>query len=272
MATGTGVDAADSRGFTYAASRRRRAPSVSFAMQLERVTGELNEQDWLGRVTRLVASAHSDGGFDAPFGRLLCLGIGRPGESKAARAQLALLLALASAAGIPLAEAHVYEPAFSDQDAHELARLGLGVVSKRKAHHLIDADGAPPLLYMPHCDREVLEAFFGDNWSRAALARFVLVGNHLADYSDILPEWKLARESPCVFSLSSRLTSWPLPPNDAVPTAFNNLSVQFLPRASVPAEDDAAFWALPFAAAGRVAAPAEPDGDSAASQQSDAAA
>lgn len=50
---------------------------------------------------------------------------------------------------------------------------------------MIDADGPPTLLYMPHCDLEVIEAFLGHNWQRARLSRLVLVGNHLSDYNDM---------------------------------------------------------------------------------------
>ena len=66
-------------------------------------------------------------------------------------------------------------------------------------------------------------------------------------------------------SAASRFASWPLPPNDAVPMAFNNLSVQFLPGAgtALPADDDAEFWALPTSTAGRYTAPVEGNDDAA---------
>ncbi|KZV92869.1 hypothetical protein EXIGLDRAFT_836126 [Exidia glandulosa HHB12029] len=251
----------DDRGFEYVVNKRKRPTTVSFSTQLERAASELHENDFVGRVARLVQTAHHDAGFAQPFFRLLCLGIGSPVESRASRTQLALVLALAGSFNIPLEKVAVYEPAFSDQDLHELAQLGLGIVSKRKARHLIDADGPPTLLYMPHCDREVIEAFLGHNWQRDRLARFILVGNHLVDYNDILPEWKFKEESPCVFSLSSRFTAWKLPPLDASPSAFNNISVQFFPSGSLalPGADDSEFWALPNTTEGRYAAPVEGD-------------
>lgn len=62
-------------------------------------------------------------------------------------------------------------------------------------------------------------------------------------------------------SPGSRFTSWKLPPHDPSPSAFNNISVQFLPAgsAALPADDDAEFWALPYATEGRYVAPVEGD-------------
>ncbi|KAH7107401.1 hypothetical protein BKA62DRAFT_764807 [Auriculariales sp. MPI-PUGE-AT-0066] len=137
-----------------------------------------------------------------PFLSLVVSWDRQPGEYRPSRTQLAGLIALAGKLDLPLKKVELYEPALSDQDLTAIVQLGLGVVSRRKVRQFSSS--------------KVMEAFFGHNWERQRLENFVMFGNHLLDYSDI-----------------QRFTAWAVPQVENVPAAFNNVSVQFLPRTQV---------------------------------------
>lgn len=173
--------------------------------------------------------------------KVLCLGLGSPAGSRDARAQLALLSRLCSFADIGLMNVSLYDPVFTGADVELFRVLGMQCFNDRKdVQHSLDC---PTILYMPHCDLVLYEMVLRTNWSRERLCSMVLVANNFYDYFEHNAISKLEVESPCLARLAPIVESCPLPVSESFPTAFNNLSVQYVKRPTLPGDN--AFWELP---------------------------
>ncbi|KJE92183.1 SRR1-like protein, variant [Capsaspora owczarzaki ATCC 30864] len=102
-------------------------------------------------------------------------------DSVLARYQFALCLALQEHLKIP-GQVHVFDPVFTVQDIAAVQQLGGAIISeneeaKRKA-------SVPTLFYMPHCGGRLYNNLLWANWSPAALARVLILGNPLSRYAE----------------------------------------------------------------------------------------
>lgn len=173
--------------------------------------------------------------------KVLCLGLGSPAGSRDARAQLALLSRLCSFTDIGLMNVSLYDPIFTGADEDLFRVLGMECINDRKdVKHSLDC---PTILYMPHCDLVLYEMVLRANWSRERLCSMVLIANNLHDYLERNAISKLEVKSPCLARLAPIIESHLLPASELYPTAFNNLSVQYVKRAALSGDD--AFWELP---------------------------
>ncbi|KAH9854032.1 hypothetical protein C2E23DRAFT_894228 [Lenzites betulinus] len=221
------------------------------AVLLDRVSEELAEGAWL-RATQIAPASlreSLDEAFpasDAAPG-VLCLGLGSPAASRDARAQLAFLLAACDDLRIDRANVSAYDPVFAADDLQLLAQLGVAPLPEnRRASYGLRG---PTIAFMPHCDLDLYENVLRENWSRARLPNILLIANRLHEYADSIPSRKLAAEHPCVARLVPHLTTRPLQPCAAFPTAFNNTAIQHVAPARLAARD-ADWWTLPQAGPG----------------------
>ncbi|KAH9901185.1 hypothetical protein C8Q73DRAFT_662608 [Cubamyces lactineus] len=234
--------------FTPARTRKKRknrpqAAPPSLTVLLDRASEELAHGDWL-RETQQSLRESLEEAFPASDAApsVLCLGLGSPASSRDARAQLAFLLAACDDLSIDRTNVAAFDPVFAPQDLELLAQLRLTALpDNRQASYELRS---PTIVFMPHCDLHLYENLLRENWSPAQLPNVLLIANRLCDYA----EKKLASEHPCVARLAPYLTSRPLRPSTAFPTAFNNTSIQFV-RASSLAERGADWWTLPDVAA-----------------------
>ncbi|KIL00132.1 hypothetical protein PAXRUDRAFT_345794 [Paxillus rubicundulus Ve08.2h10] len=172
---------------------------------------------------------------------VLCLGLGSPCSSRDARAQLAFLSRLCALSNIDSANVSVYDPVFTDADRRLFQVLGMQCPSDiKQVKHSLDG---PTILYMPHCDLKLYEIVIRANWTYGRLCDIVFLANCFSDYIDNNPASKLEEQSPCLRRLAPLVESWPLPTSGAFPTAFNNLSVQYVKREPLSLEGDT-FWHL----------------------------
>lgn len=172
---------------------------------------------------------------------VLCLGLGSPATSRDARAQLAFLTRLCSFAEIDSTNVSLYDPVFTGADQELFRLLGMQCVNdKETVQH---SQHYPTIFFMPHCDLKLYEIVLRANWSRQHLCSMVFLANSFGDYFDHNPMSKLEREAPCLTRIRPIVESRPLPTSVAFPTAFNNLSVQYVKEASL--SDDDLFWELP---------------------------
>ncbi|KAH7889658.1 SRR1-domain-containing protein [Phlebopus sp. FC_14] len=196
---------------------------------------------------------------------ILCLGLGSPCASRDARAQLAFLGRLSAVSNIEAANVFVYDPVFTDTDRQLLQGLGMqglvgneACISADDVNHSLDR---PTILYMPHCDLKLYEIVLRANWTYERLSGLMFVANCFSDYIDNNPASKLERESPCLMRIGKDdlvgervslliprclptapfVHSRPLPTSRPFPTAFSNLSVQYVRGTPLSLESDA-FW------------------------------
>ncbi|KAF9246484.1 hypothetical protein BU15DRAFT_85244 [Melanogaster broomeanus] len=201
----------------------------------------------LARVTEEIAT---DGGWASECGGLLqmavrdmrikpknvlCLGLGSPCSSRDARAQLAFLNQICAFSDMDSASVSVYDPVFTDTDRELFQDLGI------QLRHSLDG---PTILYMPHCDLKLYEIVIRANWSYQRLCDIMFLANRFSDYIDNNLVSTLEKESPCLMRLVPFVESRPLPTSTAFPTAFNNLSLQYVRRTPLSLEDNA-FWEIP---------------------------
>ncbi|KAI0361882.1 hypothetical protein OH77DRAFT_1440886 [Trametes cingulata] len=238
--------------FTPARTRKKRknrpqAAPPSPAVLLDRASEELAQSDWLLEAQQILresleeAFAASDAAPD-----VLCLGLGSPASSRDARAQLAFLLAACDDLSIDRTKVSVYDPVFVEEDLRLLAQLRLTPLPENR--HASYGLRSPTIVFMPHCDLHLYENLLRENWSRTHLANVLLIANRLSEYAESIPSRKLASEHPCVARLAPYLTSRPLRPCTAFPTAFNNTSIQYARSDSLAARS-ADWWTLPGSAA-----------------------
>ncbi|KAI9064223.1 SRR1-domain-containing protein [Trametes sanguinea] len=234
--------------FTPARTRKKRknrpqAAPPSPTVLLNKASEELAQGDWLRDAQQTLresleeAFAPSDAAPD-----VLCLGLGSPASSRDARAQLAFLLAACDDLSIDRTRVSVYDPVFADEDLQLLAQFRLThLPENRRASYGL---ATPTVVFMPHCDLKLYENLLRANWSQENLPNVLLIANRLSEYAENIPSRTLASEHPCVARLAPYLTSRPLRPCAAYPTAFNNTSVQYV-RSATLAQRDADWWTLP---------------------------
>ncbi|TBU48014.1 SRR1-domain-containing protein [Dichomitus squalens] len=242
--------------FTPARTRKKRknrqpADRPDPTVLLEKTSEELARTNWL-RDTQQALRESLEGAFALESDvvpDVLCLGLGSPASSRDARAQLAFLLAACDDLRIPRKNVYVFDPVFTDQDRELLAQLGLtSLPENRVARHRVQS---PTIVFMPHCDLHLYDNLFRENWGKEQLPRILLIANRLSEYAANIPSRKLNAEYPCVARLAPYLTSRPLQPSVAFPTAFNNTAFQFVSAGSLAerslgdGEDAPDWWTLP---------------------------
>lgn len=121
----------------------------------------------------------------SPASRVVCLGLGSPGESDKARAQLVLLSALVAGSTSVL---EVYDPVLSEDDSELIAEHLASLQVKTNARvptkdELRASHDEPVFFYMPHCPRSLYELVLELNASCPASAMLIL-GNRLDMYTD----------------------------------------------------------------------------------------
>ncbi|KAJ7582833.1 hypothetical protein C8J56DRAFT_232910 [Mycena floridula] len=210
-----------SGSFRYSDSRRKQSPKkASLAIRLERVRLELQTDPVLIQCRDTLQTIKV---ILSP--KLLCLGLGSPRASKNSLAQLAFLLELCDSLQVNYDIVTLYDPVFSEEDRSLFLELGLQVLSDEVKDPVADK---PTVFFMPHCDLELYEHVLKTNWTPERLSNAVFVSNHFADYVESNPARKLAAKAPCLLRIVPFLTSHLLPASASYPTAFNNMSVQFL--------------------------------------------
>jgi len=178
--------------------------------------------------------------------KVLCLGLGSPSSSRDARAQLALLGCLCASLDIDSADISMYDPVFTEADRQLLQTLGIRCLDHiQGAEHSLDR---PTMLYMPHCDLKLYEMVIRANWTLDGLCNIVFLANRFSDYVDNNAASKLEKESPCLLRLVPFVECRPLPTSEAFPSAFNNLSVQYVSWTPLSLQGDTFWEILPFAA------------------------
>ncbi|KAI0831092.1 hypothetical protein BC628DRAFT_1415653 [Trametes gibbosa] len=236
--------------FTPARTRKKRknrpfAAPPSPAVLLDKVSEELAQSEWLREAQKSLSESLKEA-FPASDAApdVLCLGLGSPASSRDARAQLAFLLAACDDLSIDRSKVSVYDPVFVEDDMRLFSQLGVTPLPEnRRASYGLRS---PTIAFMPHCDLYLYENLLRENWSRARLPNVLLIANRLSEYAESIPARKLASEHPCVARLVPHLTSRPLQPCTAFPTAFNNTAIQFVPPGRLAARD-ADWWTLPGA-------------------------
>lgn len=125
----------------------------------------------------------------------------------------------------------IYDPIFTTEDHSLFKELNMKVSTNNDdvSYHL----KVPTICFMPHCDLHLYETLLRSNWNTAQLSNMFLVGNHLKAYLENNSKGELESSSPCLLQIAPLLDSRPLPPSDVRPTAFNNISAQFLSRTLV---------------------------------------
>jgi hypothetical protein len=112
--------------------------------------------------------------------RIICLGIGDPCRSEAARAQLAFAQCLARAARV--ADVRFFDPACCAACGGALRAMGVApLVGDREGR--FPADRAT-LFFMPHCPRFLYHNLLAFNWGSARLAPLLVLGNSFRQYSE----------------------------------------------------------------------------------------
>ncbi|KAH7924552.1 hypothetical protein BV22DRAFT_497717 [Leucogyrophana mollusca] len=218
--------------------KAREAPSP--LVLLERTQEEIASGDWFSECQEILQGALRDTSVVSP--EVLCLGLGSPASSRDARAQLAFLIRQCASFDIAHATVSVYDPVFTDADQDLFQVFGMKMLADNKnAKHPL---GRPTILYMPHCDIGLYENIIRENWTVEQLSGIVFIANRLAEYLENNPASKLEREYPCLMRLAPHLDSRPLPTSGAYPTAFNNVSVQYVKRTILSSLGDA-FWEHP---------------------------
>ncbi|KAF9227876.1 hypothetical protein BS17DRAFT_774448 [Gyrodon lividus] len=175
---------------------------------------------------------------------VLCLGLGSPCSSRDARAQLAFLNQLCTFSDIDSANVSVYDPVFTDADRRLFYDLGMQCLGDiKEVKHSLDR---PTILFMPHCDLTLYETVIRANWTDERLCAIIFLANRFSDYIDNNLVSKLEKESPCLMRLAPFVESRPLPTSGACPTAFNNLSVQYVKRTPLLQEGNTVWDILPL--------------------------
>ncbi|KJE92182.1 SRR1-like protein [Capsaspora owczarzaki ATCC 30864] len=157
-------------------------------------------------------------------------------DSVLARYQFALCLALQEHLKIP-GQVHVFDPVFTVQDIAAVQQLGGAIISeneeaKRKA-------SVPTLFYMPHCGGRLYNNLLWANWSPAALARVLILGNPLSRYAERMSNASFQTALPYIAQVLPAVRETPLPSfrvrndvfNDTSVVKFNVSALQALPEA-----------------------------------------
>ncbi|KAG8865562.1 hypothetical protein FRB97_004635 [Tulasnella sp. 331] len=170
--------------------------------------------------------------------KILCLGLGSPMISDIARKQLILLQELQLHFGISDSNVSIYDPAFTPEDIEGLEAMGFSVdmENKQGKHEL----HVPTLVFMPHCERFVIEGLLSRNWSPEKLRLLTLVGNDLEFYSVHFSTSELAATNPCVARIVPWLKVTKFPPSTASTDVFNCLAMQtiHIDDATTPTSED----------------------------------
>ncbi|KAG8868644.1 hypothetical protein FRB98_003375 [Tulasnella sp. 332] len=169
-------------------------------------------------------------------------GLGSPTTSDIARKQLILLQELQLHFGISDSNVSLYDPAFTPKDIEGLEAMGFSVdmENKQGKHEL----HVPTLVFMPHCERFVIEGLLSRNWSPEKLRLLMLVGNDLEFYSVHWSTSELAATNPCVARIVPWLKVTKFPPSTASTDVFNCLAIQtiHLDDATTPTSGDGSIF------------------------------
>jgi len=120
----------------------------------------------------------------------------------------------------------VYDPVFSEEDLALFTKLKIQVLEENK--NGVHPISVPTICFLPHCDLQLYESFFRANWTLEQLSNLVLVANKLTEYSDNTSSQNLRKTAPCLQRLAPILECQELPVLTGWPTAFNNITVQYL--------------------------------------------
>jgi hypothetical protein len=117
---------------------------------------------------------------DRGIRRVMCLGIGDPCRSGAARLQLAFILKLSGQLNI--SNLVFYDPICCPQCVVTLGKMGIECQTE-------DCEGRfefdrTTLFFMPHCPRFLYHNLLVENWTSEKMADLLLIGNSFSYYSD----------------------------------------------------------------------------------------
>jgi len=203
---------------------------LSTSHSLAQLRNQIRQEEWFTQCSHLLESSwRSLFSNEKPV--VLCLGLGSPSSSRIARAQLAFLTETCQLLKVDHQDVSMYDPIFTTEDHLLFKELNMKVTTNNDdvSYHL----NVPTICFMPHCDRHLYETLLRSNWNREQLSNMFLVGNHLEAYLENNSKGELESSSPCLLQIAPLFDCRPLPPSDAWPTAFNNISAQFLSRTVV---------------------------------------
>lgn len=112
--------------------------------------------------------------------KMICLGIGDPCKSMAARIQLSFITRLCKRAGV--SNILFSDPVVCDKCIEVIEEMGLTVDREDK---LGQYNFSPTTaFFMPHCPRFLYHNLLAANWSRDAMSSLFVIGNSFKMYSD----------------------------------------------------------------------------------------
>ncbi|XP_004364036.2 SRR1-like protein [Capsaspora owczarzaki ATCC 30864] len=207
-------------------------PSSLVVARVIEARKQLEQSDFLEEIQRDCFPQDAQG----TIREIVCYGIGSLSDSVLARYQFALCLALQEHLKIP-GQVHVFDPVFTVQDIAAVQQLGGAIISeneeaKRKA-------SVPTLFYMPHCGGRLYNNLLWANWSPAALARVLILGNPLSRYAERMSNASFQTALPYIAQVLPAVRETPLPSfrvrndvfNDTSVVKFNVSALQALPEA-----------------------------------------
>ncbi|KAF4603921.1 hypothetical protein EYR40_001095 [Pleurotus pulmonarius] len=217
---------------TASHKKRRKHKPHSPAEALQRVLSEFDnsESAWFTQAKCPILDALAARQITSPA--VVCLGLGSPSSSRDAIAQLGFLLQLCHCCNISPEKVSLYDPVFTEADKELFVAYQFDVLSENRNGDY-PAEG-PTLFFMPHCDLSLYENILRANWTPQRLEHLVLVANNLSDYIQNKSQRELEEHAPCLLRTVPILVSHTIPASISWPTAFNNTSVQFVPREAIP--------------------------------------